>query len=256
MSVWNQNSQRNLGGVNDHLQRLMAETRIRTGVPFEVAEGLRSPERQRQMVAEGKSKTLNSRHLDGRAMDVYIPDGRGGMLHDYRDYQGIADEAKAIAERKAPFVPEANYDSFKWGGDWQSLRDGVHFELAGRPGGGTFRGTPGPRVQAGLASGPPGRSAAGLVGQPAQQSVGSAGPAPPPVTEEESPFAADGLLAALFGKRDKGRGAYQAGLNAGEKGGLFSRGKDGSLNVFGRTLNQDQRMDFARAMLGLGRMMG
>ncbi len=39
-------------------------------VDFGITEGLRSRYRQKQLVATGKSQTMNSRHLTGHAVDV------------------------------------------------------------------------------------------------------------------------------------------------------------------------------------------
>ncbi len=49
----------------------------RTGVDFSVVEGLRSLERQKRLVASGASRTLDSYHLTGDAVDLapYV-DGR------------------------------------------------------------------------------------------------------------------------------------------------------------------------------------
>lgn len=41
-----------------------------TPVDFSVIEGLRTVERQRELVAQGASKTMNSKHRTGDAVDV------------------------------------------------------------------------------------------------------------------------------------------------------------------------------------------
>jgi hypothetical protein len=48
---------------------------LTASLPLLVTETIRTPERQREMLATGKSKTLKSKHLDGRAVDT-MP--RGG----------------------------------------------------------------------------------------------------------------------------------------------------------------------------------
>jgi peptidoglycan LD-endopeptidase CwlK len=57
-----------LKGVDPRLVTVME--RVALKFPCRIVEGVRSPERQKKLVAEGKSKTLNSKHLTGRAVDV------------------------------------------------------------------------------------------------------------------------------------------------------------------------------------------
>lgn len=63
--------QARLEGVHDVLADLVSEAARRCSIPFTVIEGLRSAERQRQLVAAGASKTQNSRHLTGHAADLW-----------------------------------------------------------------------------------------------------------------------------------------------------------------------------------------
>jgi peptidoglycan L-alanyl-D-glutamate endopeptidase CwlK len=64
-------------GVHPHLVRLVIEAR--KAAPFIVMEGLRSRERQAKLVALGASRTMNSRHLTGHAVDLgyWLDDGDG-----------------------------------------------------------------------------------------------------------------------------------------------------------------------------------
>ena len=85
-----------------------------------VTEGLRTPLRQAALVRAGASRTLNSRHLTGHAVDVCaLVDGK--VRWDWPLYPRIAGAFKAAA--MALDVP------IVWGGDWPRLRDGPHFEL-------------------------------------------------------------------------------------------------------------------------------
>lgn len=124
MAGWNDTSAGRTQGVDPRLIEIMRLTRERTGLPFEISEGLRDQERQRQMVEQGKSQTYNSRHLTGNALDIWLPDGKGGLVGDYNAYRPIADAAKQVAA-------ELGHDGFVWGGDWKTLKDGVHFQLGG-----------------------------------------------------------------------------------------------------------------------------
>lgn len=115
-----------LEGVNPALRNLMMEVERRAneqGYNLQVSEGLRDPERQKQLVAEGASQTMNSRHLKGNAIDVHLLNPDGSANWDFEAYEPIADIAKEVAA-------ERGVDNFVWGGDWKSLKDGVHFEIA------------------------------------------------------------------------------------------------------------------------------
>lgn len=59
-----------LKNVHTDLSKLAFTALELSVVNFGITEGLRSAERQQQLFNEGKSKTLNSRHLSGHAIDV------------------------------------------------------------------------------------------------------------------------------------------------------------------------------------------
>jgi len=111
----NARSLTNLEGVHPDLVRVVKLAAERE--PFIVTEGLRNLTRQKQLVAAGKSWTLNSRHLTGHAVDVVDPDAR----YDIPDMDKIAAAMKAVAK-------ECNVP-IDWGGDWKQ-RDTPHFELS------------------------------------------------------------------------------------------------------------------------------
>lgn len=75
--VLGKTSEANLIGVQPKLICCVRFAIKRTGQDFGVHEGLRNIERQRKLVASGASRTLDSYHLDGHAVDLvpYI-DGR------------------------------------------------------------------------------------------------------------------------------------------------------------------------------------
>jgi peptidoglycan L-alanyl-D-glutamate endopeptidase CwlK len=107
-------------GVHPTLVRVIEAAILTTPVDFMITEGLRTRERQAALVKAGASRTLNSRHLTGHAVDVVaLVDGR--VRWDWPLYPRIAQAIKAAA--KAQGV------SLVWGGDWPRLRDGPHFEL-------------------------------------------------------------------------------------------------------------------------------
>lgn len=63
-------SENNLTGVKPALVSVIRRALELTPVDFAVIEGLRTLERQKQLVAQGASKTMNSRHLTGDAVDI------------------------------------------------------------------------------------------------------------------------------------------------------------------------------------------
>lgn len=243
MAGWNDLSLSRARGVNPDLLRLLGEVRIRSGVPFEIAEGLRDRERQAKMVAEGRSQTYNSRHLDGNALDIYIPDGKGGIVHDFDQYAPLGELAKQIAAQKG-------YDDFRWGGDWKTLRDGAHFEFNRQP--------PSLAPSAGL------RAAAAAQTSGRQQQAGLTAQPAPPVGGGGSGGGDDGMswlaqtLSRVFGTpppstvaSQRGTAGQQAGLEVDGKG-PFARGSDGSLNFFGRSYDDAGRRKLAQGLINLG----
>lgn len=109
-----------LKGVHPDLVRVIKKAAEMTKVEFAVIEGLRTLERQKQLVAAGASKTLKSRHLTGHAADV-VPLVDGRIRWDWPLYHKLAPFIKAAA--RAENVP------IEWGGDWKSFPDGPHWQL-------------------------------------------------------------------------------------------------------------------------------
>jgi peptidoglycan L-alanyl-D-glutamate endopeptidase CwlK len=121
----NERSERNLVGVHPALVgvvRRAAELVQEAGphLGFVVTEGLRSQARQTQLVRAGASRTMNSRHLTGHAVDLAATVD-GDVRWDWPLYAELARFMnKAAAEQGVQIV---------WGGNWASFRDGPHFEL-------------------------------------------------------------------------------------------------------------------------------
>ncbi len=113
-------SRARLKGVHPALVGVIEAAILETPVDFMVTEGLRSPARQAALVKAGASRTLNSRHLTGHAVDVAaLVDGK--VRWDWPLYPRIAGAVKAAARARGVGIV--------WGGDWPRLRDGPHFEL-------------------------------------------------------------------------------------------------------------------------------
>ncbi len=115
-----QRSIERLKGVHPDLVSVVMLAIERTDVDFLVTEGLRTKERQRELVAAGASKTMNSRHITGHAVDLAAIVG-GEIRWDWPLYAKIAKAMKQAAY-------ELNID-IEWGGDWRSFKDGPHFQL-------------------------------------------------------------------------------------------------------------------------------
>ena len=113
-------SKNNLKGVHPDLVKVVEKAITLTEIDFRVTEGLRSKTRQIELVNKGASKTLNSRHITGHAVDVVALIG-GSVRWDWPLYDKIAKAFKQAAqELNIPIV---------WGGDWKNFKDGPHFEL-------------------------------------------------------------------------------------------------------------------------------
>lgn len=70
ISVLTPADERKLVGLNKDLVAVVRLVALRSPMPFIVTEGLRTKARQRELFRQGKTKTLNSQHILGRAVDV------------------------------------------------------------------------------------------------------------------------------------------------------------------------------------------
>lgn len=113
-------SLKRLEGVHPDLVRVVKRAITLTPVDFTVLEGLRTKARQAQLVASGASKTMNSRHLTGHAVDLgaWVA---GEVRWDWPLYHKIAVAVKEAARLEG--IP------IEWGGDWRTFKDGPHWQL-------------------------------------------------------------------------------------------------------------------------------
>lgn len=114
-------SEMNLRGVHPDLVRVIRQADSLGEVEFVVIEGIRTIERQKQLVSSGASKTMNSRHISGHAVDLAVKVG-DEIRWDWPLYRKLGEAVKEAA--KIEGVP------IVWGGDWTSFKDGPHFELS------------------------------------------------------------------------------------------------------------------------------
>ena len=107
-----------LSGVHPDMVAVVKRAIEITGVDFTVIEGLRTVERQRTLLNDGKSTTMNSRHITGHAVDM-VP--WPVDWNDLERFEVMSEAMKTAAEElEIPIV---------WGGDWKSFYDAPHFEL-------------------------------------------------------------------------------------------------------------------------------
>lgn len=128
MRSWSERSLKNLKGIHPDLRRVMDRALQESPVDLVINEGLRTVERQRELLAKKATTTMKSRHLTGHAVDFYAwvdlnTDGKIEFVEmcNPRLMKQIADAIKAAAvKEQVPIV---------WGGDWRTFKDPPHIEL-------------------------------------------------------------------------------------------------------------------------------
>jgi len=124
MPRFGKRSKERMKGVDAKLQNVFNE--VVKEFDCSIIEGLRSQERQNELVDQGKSKTKFGKHVQGKAMDVapYPID-----WNDRDRFHYFVGYVKGIAKRLNVRV--------RWGGDWDGdfetkdnqFDDLVHFEI-------------------------------------------------------------------------------------------------------------------------------
>ena len=125
-----------LQDIHADLVRVVERAAAMSDLDFTVLEGRRTLERQKVLLENGATKTLNSRHLTGHAVDL-APVVGGTVSWDWPLYYRLADVMRAASAHEN--VP------IRWGGTWKllsaiqgpitakilsrSFPDGPHFEL-------------------------------------------------------------------------------------------------------------------------------
>ena len=121
-------SLKNLEGVHPDLVRVVKRAITMTVVDFTVLEGVRSIERQRELFQVEATRTMDSRHLTGHAVDI----GAwvfGEVSWHWPLYYKINKAMKLAMLEESVLL--------RWGGDWdndgdyedETWRDGPHYEL-------------------------------------------------------------------------------------------------------------------------------
>ena len=134
--VLGQRSLSRLEGVHPDLVRVVKKAAALSSLDFTVLEGLRTQARQKQLMDLGATRTMNSRHLTGHAVDL-APMVGGTVRWDWPLYHQLAEVVRSASTSEN--VP------IRWGGTWKllsaingpitakvlsrSFPDGPHFEL-------------------------------------------------------------------------------------------------------------------------------
>ena len=131
--VLGERSLNNLQGVNPNLVKVVKRAIEISPVDFAVIEGVRTKARQAELVKKGASKTMNSKHLTGHAVDI-APIVNGKVSWDFEHYYQLANAmAKAATELGV---------QVRWGGAWTTItgKSGTpqDWVKAYRAGGGRF----------------------------------------------------------------------------------------------------------------------
>jgi len=94
--------------------RLVSHVR-NAGIPLHISSALRNPAQQAQLLRQGRTKTLQSKHLTGKAFDVDVVGFARGQIPKWWFYQ-LGSLAEPLGLR--------------WGGNFRGFWDPGHFEDA------------------------------------------------------------------------------------------------------------------------------
>lgn len=112
-----------LRGVDKDLVSLVKRAREISPIPFEITEGLRTKERQAYLVKTGKSRTMNSYHLRGKAID-FVAKPNGSVSWDLKDYKTVVEKAFKAAAKELKLTDKITYGIY-----WKSIVDGPHVQI-------------------------------------------------------------------------------------------------------------------------------
>ncbi len=108
----------NLNGVHPDLVQVVRRALELSLVDFTVIEGLRTPERQAELMKQGFTRTLKSRHIIGQAVDI-VP-----LPVDWNNpepFKLVADAMKKAALELGVRIT--------WGGDFKTFKDLPHYQI-------------------------------------------------------------------------------------------------------------------------------
>lgn len=124
---FSKSSLQRMEGLDPELRKVVKLALKYSKYDFGVAEGLRTLERQKELVSSGKSKTLKSRHLpnaEGKSeavdLAVFV---NGKLTYEHKYLRKVSS-----AMFKAAFELGV---AIEWGGHWESFLDMPHYQKAG-----------------------------------------------------------------------------------------------------------------------------
>ena len=118
MPKFSESSQSKLDTCHESLRELFSE--VIKEFDCTILEGGRTPERQAQLVSEGKSKTMNSKHLEVPSLAVDVMPYPIDWYDKYRQHQ-----LAVLVYKKAMELGIR----VRWGGTFRGFYDGPHWEL-------------------------------------------------------------------------------------------------------------------------------
>lgn len=119
------NHEANLQSIKPTLASVVRRAQEIAGVKFVVGSGKRDAALQKKAVEWGWSKTYDSDHLEGGAVDLWPLDGEDAVSFDAASQSEIVKAMKAAAKELGVTLDV--------GADWKSFKDKPHFALKERP---------------------------------------------------------------------------------------------------------------------------
>lgn len=109
---FSQRSVKKLKSVNKYLKGIMYDLLSHSPHDFAITEGLRTLEKQKKLLSENKTKTLQSKHLDGLAVDIVaLPNGKVSWEpQHYVEIANALNDVLRLSNNQKYLV--------RWGGAW------------------------------------------------------------------------------------------------------------------------------------------
>ena len=114
-------------GLDPRWDKLIKKARDK-GAEFRITEGYRSQSRQNDLYAQGRTmpgnivtNTRNSKHIQGRAIDIIYTGGSNASIYDSNELEKIARIFQQAGRELGISVT--------WGGDWKSFQDNPHLQI-------------------------------------------------------------------------------------------------------------------------------
>jgi len=125
-----ESSEKNFANVHPDLVKLARKALELSPVNFGVSEGARSVDRQRYLLGQRATQTLDSRHIPAEPMG-----GGNNLSHAIDIFPFVGGEARYDGRLFAEIKEAWDQASvllkipFEWGGDWKDFHDAPHFQL-------------------------------------------------------------------------------------------------------------------------------